>query len=190
MNRWLTFVLLVGLDGAGFMPALRNLLPALILAGVPTSWAAAAEWKSHVVRQLNGAGREIRVPAKLQIVTEQWNRVAVVPYLVYMPEKDRLLMLVNRDYGPALKPVHYAMVLWSDDHGVTWSEPRPVHLDAQGTPAGMGTSLTYLGQGKVLVHAGDSRRFSQDYGTTWGNSVPVRPTPDKRPWYICRRWGL
>jgi hypothetical protein len=85
MSRWLTLVL---------------------LAGVPASWAAAAEWKPHVVRQLNGAGQEICVPAKLQIVTEQWNRVAAVPYLVYMPEKDRLLMLVNRDYGPALKPVH------------------------------------------------------------------------------------
>ncbi len=165
------------------MLALRRLLIPLILMGVSTSWTA-AEWKPHVVRQLNGLGQEIRLSAKLQIVTERWNRVAAVPYLVYMPEKDRLLLLVNRDYGPALKPVHYAMVLWSDDHGATWSEPRPVHLDAQGTPVGMGTSLTYLGQGKLLVHAGDSRWFSQDYGATWGNPVPVGPTPDKRPWYV------
>ena len=57
--------------------------------------AVAAQWKPHVVRQLNGRAGEIKLPAQLQIVTERWNRVVAVPYLVYMPEKNRLLMLVS-----------------------------------------------------------------------------------------------
>ena len=35
-----------------------------------TTGAAAADWKPHVVRQLNGAAPAISIPAKLQIVTE------------------------------------------------------------------------------------------------------------------------
>ncbi len=48
-----------------------------------------------------------RLPAQFQIVTESWNRVVAVPYIIYMPEKDRLLMLVNCDYP------HHAEVLFS-----------------------------------------------------------------------------
>ena len=50
---------------------------------------AAAEWTSHIVRQFGGIDGEIRVPARFQVVTEEANSVALVPYLVYMPEKDR-----------------------------------------------------------------------------------------------------
>ena len=84
--------------------------------------------------------------------------MVAVPYIVYMPEKDRLLMLVSCDYPPERKPVHYAMVLASDDRGVTWSEPRPVHRSADGKPVGLGVALTYLGQGKVLLYAGEHRQ--------------------------------
>jgi hypothetical protein len=98
-----------------------------------------------------------------------------VPYIVYMPEKDRLLMLVSCDYP------HRAMVLSSDDHGTTWSEPRPV---TAGTPLGLGTSLTYLGQGEVLLHADNQRWFSQDYGVLWDSPVPCAPTSDGKAWYI------
>lgn len=147
----------------------------------------AAPWQQHVVRQLNDGAPPIQLPAKLQIVTEAWNRVAAVPYLVYMPEKDRLLMLVSCDYPPERKPVHYAMVLESDDHGVTWSDPRPIARDEQGKPVGLGLGLTYLRQGKVLAYAAEqegNRWFSSDYGATWANPVPVGPTPDGNAWAI------
>lgn len=145
-----------------------------------TSWAAigaAAEWKPHTVRQRNGAAVEIHIPAKMQIVTESWNRVVAVPYLVYMPEKDRLLMLVCCDYP------HRAMTLSSNDHGVTWTKPAHVHVDRAGKPdIGMGVGLTYLGRGKAVVNCGDRRWFSKDYGASWDTSLPIAPMPSGRPW--------
>ena len=38
----------------------------------------ANEWRAHEVRQLTGKASVARLPAKLQIVTEHWNRVAAV----------------------------------------------------------------------------------------------------------------
>jgi hypothetical protein len=63
----------------------------------PGTEPKASPWKSHVVRQLNGPTGQIEIPSQFQIVTERWNRVVAVPYLVYMPERDRLLMLVCGD---------------------------------------------------------------------------------------------
>ncbi|MBP7431897.1 MAG: exo-alpha-sialidase, partial [Candidatus Hydrogenedentes bacterium] len=114
-----------------------------VTQGLREPLPAGGGWKPHAVRQRNGAAGFIEVPAQFQVVTESWNRVVAVPYLVYMPEKDRLLMLVGCDYP------HHAMVLTSDDQGATWTPPRPVRLDADGkTVPGLGTSLTYLGNGK------------------------------------------
>jgi hypothetical protein len=89
---------------------LRCLAAVLLLA----TTLSARDWKPHEIRQMNGKGGEIRLPAQFQIVTESWNRVVAVPYLIYMPEKDRLLMLVNCDYP------HHAEMLFSDDHGASW----------------------------------------------------------------------
>ena len=116
---------------------------------------------------MNGTGGEIRLPAQFQMVTESWNRVVAVPYIIYMPEKDRLLMLVNCDYP------HHAEVLFSDDRGASWSSPKPAFVGTDGKPvAGMGTSLCYLGEGNVLFY-GSARWFSRDYGQTWKESVPL-----------------
>jgi hypothetical protein len=137
---------------------------------------AAAQWKPHAVRQLNGSAAQIQLPAKMQIVSEPWNRVATVPYIVYMPEKDRLLMLIGCDYP------HQAMVLSSDDHGATWTKPAYVHVDDKGKPdTGMGIGLTYLGQGRVVFNA-NKRWFSTDFGATWGNPLPIEPMPNGKPW--------
>lgn len=139
--------------------------------------AHAAGWKPHEVRQINGTTGDTRIPAQFQIVTENWNRVVAVPYLVYMPEKDRLLMLVGCDYP------HHPEVLFSADHGATWSPPKPAVLAADGRPAaGLGTSLAYLGKGSVVFYS-TARWFSRDYGATWSESVKLEPTPDGKPWY-------
>ena len=74
-----------------------------------------------------------------------------VPYLVYMPEKDRLVMLVSCDYP------HHAEVLFSDDRGGTWSLPKPAILGTDGKPvAALGTGLCYLGEGKLVLYADSS----------------------------------
>lgn len=163
----------------------QHYLYLFVVLGFSTPWLTAAEWAPHVVRQFGGVDGEIRVPAGLQIVTKEANSVALVPYLVYMPEKDRLLMLVTFQPGPT--PAFHAMVTTSQDHGTTWSEPRAVQRGTDGVPtAGLGLSLTYLGQGELLLHLGDmgARLFSRDYGRTWDKLGPVGPTPEGNPWHV------
>jgi len=150
----------------------------------PPVTAKSPGWKPHVVRLMNGADKAVEVASEIQIVTENWNRTVAVPYLVYMPEKDRLLMLVGCDYP------HHAMVLTSDDHGATWTDPRPVWADKDGqTLPGLGTSLTYLGAGNLLL-ATDRLWFSSDYGATWGgpdgraDPIAIPPTPDGKTWNL------
>ena len=144
----------------------------------PSSMTNRDGWKATKILAMSGETVAGELPAEHQILTEAWNRVVAVPYLVYMPEKDRLLMLVGCDYP------HRAEVLFSDDHGTTWTSPKPAIVEPDGTPvAAFGTSLCYLGEGSVLLYAG-SRRFSRDYGRTWAESVPLAPTPDGKPWAI------
>lgn len=136
-------------------------------------------WKAHTIMQLNGHERKINLDARFQIMSETWNRITVGPNLIYMPDKDRLLMSVNMDHGVNFHPVHYAMVTISDDRGMNWSNPEPVKRDKDGNPDsninGIGAA-TYLGQGRVLVSSEGMLFFSYDYGDTWSNWVN---TPDK-----------
>ncbi len=143
-----------------------------------------SQWQAHKVLRLNADAAPKELPAQGQIMTESWNRVVAVPHVVYMPEKKRVLMLLSCDYAgnPYL---HYAMVLYSDDLGASWSDPEYVHTDAKGNPdAGLGHALTYLGQGKLLLytHHPRMRWFSSDYGRTWPDTVPIQPTPSGKKW--------
>ena len=150
--------------------------------GFVSEGKATTGWRPHVVRQTNGTDALVEIPAQFQIVTEAWNRVVAVPYIVYMPEKDRLLMLVSCDYP------HHAMTLISDDRGATWTEPKPVRLDAEGkTLPGLGIGLTYLGEGRLLLVT-DRLWFSGDYGVTWGGPdgatepLAFAPAPGGNTW--------
>ena len=141
--------------------------------------SAHSEWKQHIVVQANGNAAPFELPAQLQIVTERWNRVVAVPYLAYMPEKDRLLMLVSCDYP------HQAMTLISDDRGSSWSAPRYVHTGPDGKgDTGMGVGLTYLGAGKALLFAGPQCWFSHDYGESWDGSIAVPKLPERQTWNL------
>lgn len=156
--------------------ALSTVMKAVLLT-LAATWAF-AEWQPHEVRLLSGEGAEVRLPAKRQIVSEPWNRVVAVPYIVYMPEKGRLLMLVGCDYP------HHPETAFSDDHGATWSIPRRAVSSETGQGIeGLGTSLTYLGDGRVLFLAGDRRWWSGDFGETWGPLSPIGQTCDAKPWY-------
>lgn len=158
---------------------IRQYSVALLLAlSLLLTSGKADDWQVHEVRRLTGESSGARFPAKLQIVTESWNRVVAVPYIVYMPEKKRLLMLVSCDYP------HHTEVLFSDDLGATWSDPKPAIFGADGRPLpGLGTSLCYLGGGNLVLYTG-SRWFSRDYGHTWKESVALEATPDGNSWNI------
>jgi hypothetical protein len=61
-----------------------------------------------------------------------------------MPEKDRVLMLITCDYP------HRPFVLWNDDRGETWTQPKSVEKESADPRHHIGVSLTYLGNGKVV----------------------------------------
>jgi hypothetical protein len=137
-----------------------------------------AGWSQYRVRERNGDAGCFSISAKFQIVTETWERVVAVPYIVYMPERNRLLMLVSCDYP------HQAMVLWSNDLGDHWSSPKYVHTGSDGKPdTGMGVALAYLGEGKVTLLA-NHRWISGDYGETWTSLGPIPPVPGGATWNV------
>jgi acetyl esterase/lipase len=75
------------------------------------------------------------------------------------------------------------MVLSSDDHGTTWTRPRPILPDEPAHARHMvGVSLTYLGGGHVICGVeGKLRCVSRDYGESW-TSEPIPPNSDGGAW--------
>ncbi|MFP6770410.1 MAG: sialidase family protein, partial [Planctomycetaceae bacterium] len=101
------------------------------------------------------------------------------PYMIHMPEKERLLLLVN--WGK--KPRNKSGVARSDDGGRTWKKPRLV-TDA------WSVGLTYLGAGnavflsqKSVTGPSDRYRFSRDFGQSWPDELPAPGYTDGKPFY-------
>ena len=135
------------------------------------------QWIPTPIQQMSGASVAAELPAQRQIVTESWDRVVAVPYIAYMPEADRVCMLVSCDYP------HHPLVLFSDDHGATWGEPRPLSGTRESDlAAALGIGLTYLGAGRLTLHS-KGRWFSSDYGATWEGPLPVPPACNGEPWH-------
>lgn len=145
------------------------LFVAFVFISTPVTWGGDEEsnWNPHHVQQFTGQGDQTNLlSARLQIVTEsERDRIVAVPYLVYMPEKDRLAMLVSCDTP------HRPFLLFSDDHGSTWTAPKLAGLDARS----LGLGLAYLGHGRLMFTTATRKHFSDDYGQTWDRS---RPKPD------------
>jgi len=165
VRPWPCILLGVLIVMAGMSPAGLAQEPA------PVKWEDAPAWL------LNGTAAPIRLTVTRTIVSEPWNRVVAVPYIVYIPGKRRILMLVGCDYP------HHPEVLYSDDLGATWSAPKRVLNEATGAAVeGLGVSLTYLDGNRVLFLA-DKRWLSEDAGEHWAEWSTVEPTCDAKPWY-------
>lgn len=140
----------------------------------------AAQWEPHQVEQLNGQADRITSPAKIQIVSRDWELGAVhYPYLVHLPDKNSLLLLVN--WGE--KPHNKAGVSMSHDAGRSWTKPRLV-VDS------WAVGLTSLGDGNLLLVSqksvtgpSDTYHFSRDYGETWTESVAAPGYQGDKPFY-------
>jgi hypothetical protein len=155
--------------------------------------AALAGWTEQEVRQLNGRGRTVRLKAQAQLVSEHWGRSVQMPYLIYMPEKDELLMLFLSE-----RPTR-AMLSGSRDGGQTWSAPRYMHVDSTGKPDTAGaTSLTYLGAGTAMLVVGEGTTewnwLSDDFGQSWRKvarpaAFPGTPFYVWDPFFVEREGG-
>ena len=139
------------------------------------------------------------------LITEQWQDqhqgVYCVPWLTYIPEKDRLVMVFNGDFNPESHDpevqkfpwvIHHAMISFSDDGGKSWSEPRYLALKEDGTAAvAFATGVVYIGEGKMMVTVFTANYtatlpenqdhgkcwFSEDYGQTWKLQCEFEPHP-------------
>ena len=132
--------------------------------------------REHVVLQLDGEKKPAARPAEMQWISQPWNgENAQMPYLAYLPQKDRLLMLVECG-----QPIHSAFIT-SDDHGKTWSPRQWLSVDTTGKPNGVGLGLTYLGDGKLFAFPEDLKTLwsSSDYGQTWKGSAAKEPDSEK-----------
>ncbi len=142
--------------------------------GLLLSNVCLADWRAHEIEQLNGTAPRIKATAQIQIITLPWEAWQPVyyPYMVYMPEQDKLLMQLM--WGQEMK----TSVASSTDGGATWTKPKYIG-------DGWGIGLTYLGGGKAVFKSRRDNRywFSDDYGESWDHSVPVPPCEDGEPFY-------
>lgn len=130
--------------------------------------------------RLNGSAASQTLPAQLRFLGGEWEyNNSQMPYLVWMPERQRLLLAASVD-----KPVIKAVLVFSDDLGQTWTRPRWLHTDAAGNPdVGAATQLTYLGGGKLLLGLEAQYWCSTDYGATWNLYAPVPRGSEGKPMY-------
>jgi hypothetical protein len=137
-------------------------------------------WQEHGVVRLNGSGARQTLAAQLYFIGGEWEyNNSQMPYLVYMPDRQRLLLAASAD-----KPAIKAIQVFSDDFGKTWTKPQWMHTDAAGEPdLATATQLTYLGNGK-LISGTESRYWSStDHGQTWSDYAPVPLGSDGKSMY-------
>ena len=127
-------------------------------------------WQKHNVVHLDGSQAMRTLPAEIYFMGGEWEyNNSQMPYLVYMPERKRLILAASVD-----KPSVKAIAVFSDDFGKTWTKPKWMHTDASGKPdLGSATQLTYLGDGKFLLGGGHRYWSSTDFGETWSDYAPV-----------------
>ena len=137
-------------------------------------------WQEHDVVRLNGSAARQTLPARLYFLGGEWPyNNSQMPYLVYMPERRRLMLAASVD-----KPEIKAVLVFSDDFGKTWTKPKWMHTDAAGNPdLACATQLTYLGDGKLLVGLENKYWSSTDYGQTWAEYAPVPLGAEGKPMY-------
>ncbi len=156
-----------------------------VVTGVCSGMASALEntavWKDHTIYQLNSTGLPMKQQASTLTPSETWPGRTQLPFLVYMPDKGRILLYVNRILGE----MSGNLLSYSDDGGQTWTKPYYM-ADANGDASGEGSmGIAYLGGGKLLS-SNSGVRFSSDYGLTWTGATPLPKTSDGGdlwPWY-------
>jgi len=122
--------------------------------------------REHVVQRLNAEKEPAILPAEILWISEPWLRErtdenAQMPYLTYLPEKNRVLMLVETH-----QPIVTAFI-FSDDQGQTWDkEHRYILASWEGNITGetawfcsvQSTSTVLLPDGTILTSFGTGFR--------------------------------
>ncbi|MSU36500.1 MAG: exo-alpha-sialidase [Pedosphaera sp.] len=127
-------------------------------------------WQKHGVVRFNGSEARQTLHAELYFIGGEWEyNNSQMPYLVYIPERKRLILAASVD-----KPATKATAVFSDDFGKTWTKPTRMHTNTVGNPdLGAATQLTYLGNGKLIIGSESRYWSSTDFGQTWTDYAPV-----------------
>lgn len=131
--------------------------------------------REHTIYQMNGKTPPIPSQAELQWLSKSWPEGnAQMPYMVWMPERQELLMMVE-----CLQPIRSAFIR-SKDGGRTWSE-RTWLRNGDNQEKSLGLGLVYLGDGKLRAVWGDRQDVewsSDDYGDRWVSHIEAVPKKD------------
>lgn len=121
-------------------------------------------WQNHSIIQYRDHDSWREIPAYLYFIGGEWKyNNSQMPYLVYMPERNQILLAASVD-----KPEINAMAVFSSDMGRTWTKPQWIHTDESGNPnLGAATQLTYLGNGKLIIGTESQYWISRDFGKSW-----------------------
>jgi len=129
----------------------------------------------HTIYQMNGTAGALPSNAEIYWPTRDWPMNAQMPYLAWMPEQSKLVMLFYYNYPPV------SATMSSTDGGVTWSEPS---LLPTGATSALG--MVNLGGGELFAMGPITQHNnarSTDYGVTWtGVSPGTALTPEVYFW--------
>lgn len=138
------------------------------------------------ILQMDGEKIARELPAEHHLLVDGWGQNMFVPSMVYMTEKDRLL-LGCYSRGDSVNDPMQAILIVSDDHGRTWSNPINRSM-GQGNVVAPGMSLSYLGKGTLLGTGEGSGEntgwLSRDYGETWASF----PSPHTASGFAIYMW--
>lgn len=133
-------------------------------------------WEDVTIAVGNEKGTSGNINGRMRYYTStRFDNMVLVPYIVYIPEQGRIMMLFN-----AGSP-HFALTMYSDDNGETWSLPQPPGNPAWQEPevgaVPFTLSLANLGKGRLSARlsSAQARLVSSDNGETW-KQVPEQPS--------------
>ena len=145
-----------------------------IISALATATAAVGEWRPHRVKQYDGRGGFVLLPARRNAITFPNggpSSMRLFPLGLALMDNGKIAMAGALLDGEGETLTTSGMIYFSDDGGETWSERQTL-------PGGKRPMMfTYLGGGNLSyrVEAGSMRYFSSDYGKTWTETVPVPP---------------
>jgi len=162
---------------------MRLILPMIPFLAILAALAsgADADWKPYTIQQLNGNATRKTLSAQSQIPTGDFMEAVAAPYMVYIPEKDKLVMTLGVQWP------YKGAAIESLNRGATWSKARFFGVDEMGKPNMewvIGT--TYLSHG--LAYAGAETQpekiMTRDYGVTWVYVKDPPALPAGGPFYL------
>lgn len=129
---------------------------------------------AHTIYQMNGTAGALPSTAQIQWISREWVDNGYMPYLAYMPEQSKLLLMYES--GPTKTGY-----ISSTDGGLTWGARTAITTT---DPIALG--LVYLGSGNLLAlgqSTSDAQWVSSNYGSTWSKTSPSTvPSPEIYLW--------